>query len=236
MSDTARALDRATADAIARAFLPSRWPGNRWHYHYSRTKLGSDPLYPGVVDVLRGSTAPLLDLGCGIGLLAHALRASGIDLSYRGVDNHAAKIAQARRAAGNAGLRDVAFEVVDLAAGLPAHRGSVAILDVLQFVTPQVQGAILDAAIAMLVPGATLVLRTGLDDGSNRARLTRRIDVFSRMLGWMNAGPKRYPDAEALRARFETAGLTSEFTSLSGNTPFNNWRIVATKPAAARFS
>lgn len=231
MSDATRALDRHEAAAIAHAFLPSRWYGNRWHYYYSRSKLGSDPLYPGVIDALRGSDAPLLDLGCGIGLLAHALRAAGIRVPYRGVDNDKAKIAQARRAAGVAGLPDVGFDVVDLAAGMPTHRGSVAILDVLQFVPPQAQDAILDAAVAMLVPGATLVIRTGLDDGSRRARFTRRIDAMSRVLGWMNAGPKRYPAAETLRARFDAAGLRSEFTPLYGRTPFNNWRIVATKPA-----
>jgi 2-polyprenyl-3-methyl-5-hydroxy-6-metoxy-1,4-benzoquinol methylase len=221
----ARALDASTARNIARAFLPSRY-----HYHYTRAKLGSDPLYPGVVEALRGTRAPLLDLGCGIGLLAHALRAVGIDLPYRGVDNDAPKIAQARRAAQAAALPATTFEVVDLAAGMPAHQGSVAILDVLQFVPPEAQDGILDAAVAMLVPGATLVIRTGLDDGSWRARFTRRIDDLSRTLGWMNAGAKRYPDADALRARFEAAGLESEFTPLYGRTPFNNWRVVATRP------
>ena len=73
------------------------------------------------------------------------------------------------------------------------------------------------------------VIRTGLDDGSERARTTRRIDAISRTLGWMNAGPKRYPDAEALRARFDSAGLRSSFEPLYGNTPFNNWRVVATR-------
>ena len=220
-----RALGAGTAKAIARAFLPSRY-----HYHYARAKLGSDPLYPGVADALRGTDAPLLDLGCGIGLLAHALRAGGIALPYRGVDNDAPKIAQAQRAATNAGLPDVAFEVIDLAAGLPSHRGSVAILDVLQFVPPDAQDAILDAAVAMLVPGAKLVIRTGLDDGSWRARFTRRVDDFSRVLGWMNAGAKRYPDADALRKRFDAAGLESEFVPLYGRTPFNNWRVVASRP------
>ena len=61
--------------------------------------------------------------------------------------------------------------------------------------------------------------------------MTRAVDVFSRALGWMNAGPSRYPDADALRARFDAAGLSSEFTPLYGNTPFNNWRVVATRPA-----
>ncbi len=110
-----------------------------------------------------------------------------------------------------------------------AHRGSVAILDVLQFLPPEAQTRTLDAAMAMLTPGAKLVIRTGLDDGSRRARITRAVDVFSRVLGWMNAGPSRYPDADDLRARFAAAGLRAEFTPLFGNTPFNNWRVVATK-------
>jgi 2-polyprenyl-3-methyl-5-hydroxy-6-metoxy-1,4-benzoquinol methylase len=212
---------------IARAFLPERWYGSRYHYYYTRAKLRSDPLYPGVVDALRGTSAPLLDLGCGIGLLAHALRSSGVAMAYRGVDNDAGKVADAKRAAQAAGLRDVAFDVVDLAAGTPSHGGSVAILDVLQFVPPQAQDAILDAAIRMLSPEGVLVIRTGLEDGSARARTTRRIDALSKVVGWMNASPKRYPDEAALRARFEAAGLRAEFAPLFGNTPFNNWRIVA---------
>jgi 2-polyprenyl-3-methyl-5-hydroxy-6-metoxy-1,4-benzoquinol methylase len=222
-------LPPADALRIARAFLPARWYGNRYHYYYSRAKLRSDPLYPGVVEALRGSRAPLLDLGCGIGLLSHALRVAGVDIAYRGVDNDAAKIAQAMQAAARAGLQEVAFEVIDLAQGLPAHSGSVAILDVLQFVPVDAQDAVLDATISRIAEGGVLVIRTGLDDGSTRARTTRHIDAFSRALGWMNTGPKRYPDAEALRARLEAAGLRSTFTPLYGNTPFNNWRIVATR-------
>jgi 2-polyprenyl-3-methyl-5-hydroxy-6-metoxy-1,4-benzoquinol methylase len=229
MTTATQALDRASANTIARAFLPPHWYGSRWHYHYSRAKLGTDPLYPGVVSALRGTTAPLLDLGCGIGLLAHALRAACVELPYRGIDNDVAKILRARRAATKVRLRETTFDAIDIAADLPAHHGSVAILDVLQFVPPRAQDAILDAAIAMLAPGAKLVIRTGLDDGSSRARTTRRIDTLSRALGWMNSGPKRYPDAEVLRARFDAAGLQSEFTPLYGRTPFNNWRIVATR-------
>lgn len=230
-----RPLPRDQMRAIAEAFLPDRpWQGYR-DYFYTRAKLGSDPLYPGVCEALRGTTAPLLDLGCGLGLLAHALRAQGIALEYRGVDNDAGKIARARRAAARAELAGAAFATVDLARAppdrmTPAHRGSVALLDVLQFIPPDAQSRALDAAIAMLVPGAKLVIRTGLADGSGRARVTRAVDVLSRVLGWMNAGPSRYPDADDLRARFAAAGLRSEFTPLYGDTPFNNWRVVAVKP------
>ncbi len=226
---TIRPLPAASARAIAAAFLPTHPLGNRWDYFYSRSKLTSDPLYPGVSEALRGTDAPLLDMGCGLGLLAHTLHADGITLGYRGVDSDASKIRRARRAAIRIGLDDVAFDTVNLAQTLPAHCGSVAILDVLQFIPPAAQARALDAAIAMLVPGAKLVIRTGLDDGSGRARITRAVDIFSRVLGWMNATPRYYPEAEALRARLRGAGLQVEMTALYGNTPFNNWRIVATR-------
>lgn len=224
-----QALPREQAQAIAQAYRPQRLREGYWDYYYTRTKLGSDPLYPGVCAALRGTTAPVLDLGCGLGLLAHALRAQDIALPYRGVDNDAGKIARAQRAAARMQLSDVGFDTVDLAREQPEHRGSVTLLDVLQFIPPQAQARTLDAAVAMLVPGAKLVIRTGLADGSGRARVTRAVDVFSRALGWMNAGPSRYPDAGELRARFEAAGLQVEFTPLFGRTPFNNWRVVATR-------
>lgn len=229
-TDAAATMPSAQATTIARAFLPPQRLGNRAAYYYVRSKLASDPLYGGICATLRNSRAPLLDLGCGLGLLAHALRQAGLDLPYRGVDNDARKIALARTAAGRRQLGDVSFELLDLAAGVPAHQGNVALLDVLQFVSPQAQDQLLDAAIAMLTPGACLVLRTGLEDGSWRARVTRSVDSFSRWTGWMNAGPRRYPDPDDLRARFAAAGLHSEFSPLFGRTPFNNWRIVATKP------
>jgi SAM-dependent methyltransferase len=229
--DATPAFDAATAGRIASAFLPARWYGSRALWCYARAKLACDPLYPGVIGALRGCNAPLLDLGCGIGLLAHALRDAGLGMPYRGVDIDARKIARALRAASNAALRDVSFEAMDLSARMPAHAGSVTILDVLQFVSPAAQAAILDAAIAMLAPGARLVIRTGLDDGSARARTTRRIDVFSRKVRWMNAGPQAYPEPDALRARFDAAGLSSAFSPLYGRTPFNNWLVVAERPA-----
>ena len=201
MTAATRPLDAARARSIARAFLPASRVGNRWNYYYTRAKLGSDPLYPGVADALRGTRAPLLDLGCGLGLLAHTLREDGIALPYRGVDVDAKKIAQAQAVADRAGLHDAAFETVDLARGMPAHAGSVAILDVLQYVEPDVQARIVADAIAMLVPGARLVIRTGLDDGGRRLRLTRFADRFgcaSHPAGIVGAPPHREGRGETL--------------------------------------
>lgn len=225
-ADSGAALTRPDATAIARAFLPESRFGNRTSYYYVRSKLASDPLYDGICPLLAQSRLPLLDLGCGLGLLAHTLRQRGIALPYRGVDNDAAKIARARTAAQRRALKDVCFEHIDLAVSLPQHRGSIALLDVLQFLPPDAQSRLIDAAIAMLSRDGVLLIRTGLDDGSWRARFTRTIDSFSRWARWMNSGPRRYPCPDDLRARFAAAGLKAEFAPLSGRTPFNNWRIV----------
>ena len=224
-----RPLSAQRAQHIANAFLPGTLLGSRYHYYYARAKLRSDPLYPGVCNALRDATGPLLDLGCGLGLLAHALQEDGIGMRYFGVDNDHRKIASARRAAARAGLANAGFEALDLTRALPPHRGSVAILDVMQFLQPQRQRDVVDALVAMLQPGSRLVIRTGLDDGSRRARITRSTDVFARLVGWMNTAPVHYPETEMLRERFDAAGLRSTFAPLAGDTPFNNWLIVASR-------
>lgn len=234
MSDPARgggcgyASDRARR--IAHAFLPRRWFGNRYHYHYSVAKLRSDPLYPGVVAALEGTTAPLLDLGCGIGLLAHALRDAGSALPYLGVDVDAGKVARACDAAARARLAGVDFAVADLARTLPAHAGSVALLDVLQYLPDEAQSRLLQGAAAMLVPGARLVIRTGLVDGSPRSRATRVGDRLSNLVGWMRTPPRHHPTRAVLAQRLAAAGLAATFAPLHGNTPFNNWLVVASLP------
>ena len=229
MSVSATTLPFAAADArrIAEAFLPSFPLGNRYDYYYVRANLGSDPLYPGVLAALRDSSEPLLDLGCGLGLLAHALRFDGQTLAYRGVDNDAAKIARARRVADKCGFAQTRFDVVDLANTTPEHRGSVAILDVLQYLDAEGQRALIAKMAAMLTPGATLVIRSAIDDTTGRARTSRVTDRLANWIGWMQFRPRSYPTLDGLRAALVAAGLQAEFTPLYGNTPFNNWLIVA---------
>lgn len=213
---------------IAHAFLP-----NRYHYYYARSKLGSDPLYGGVSRALADTTAPLLDLGCGIGLLMHALPRFGRELRYLGVDNDAAKIASARDAAARTGCTLAAFDVVDLAHGFPPHRGSVAILDMLQFLTPEERSTLLRRAVDCLTPDARVVIRTGLADGNWRRHVTRAGDMFARFARWMNAAPKTYPTRMGLQGELSSLGLDIvDCAPLWGRTPFNNWLVVAALPSS----
>lgn len=233
MSDATRPMPREQALSIARAFLPKRPWGNRYDYYYTQTKLRTDPLYPGVLAALRGTTAPVLDLGCGLGLLAHALHADGQTLPYYGVDIDADKIRRGQQIAARSGIASARFEVVDLGARWPSHQGSVAILDVLQYLSHEVQAGMLQHVASMLTPGARLVIRSGLGDDSRRGRTTKVTDLLAHLAGWMQEVPKTYPTREGLETMLADAGLRAEFSPLYGNTPFNNWLIVAERIAPA---
>ncbi len=215
-------MNATLARRIASAFLPSRW-----HYHYTRSKLATDPLYDGVCAALSGATAPVLDLGCGIGLLVHCLRAQGLNFKYLGVDNDTGKVARAEQAAKVAQLHNAQFVRMDLGNEFPAHQGSVVILDVLQYLPPQLQNQFLTRACVCLIPGARLVIRTGMQGPGWRSKFTRAADLLARGIRWMNTGPKRYPTQAELEAVFATHGLRAQFRPLWGNTPFNNWLVIA---------
>ena len=82
-------------------------------------------------------------------------------------------------------------------------------------------------AAAMLPPGARLVIRSGLGDDTHRGRTTRITDRLAHLAGWMQEVPKRYPTRAELDSALGGAGLAVDFRPLYGNTPFNNWLIVA---------
>lgn len=216
-----------TARRIAGAFAPRRPWGNWWDYCYTRIKLRSDPLYPGVIEALRGTGAAVLDLGCGLGLFAHALRDAGLAQPYLGVDIDAAKITRGQRIATRSGLVDVTLQVHDLARGWPAHRGSVTILDVLQYLDAPTQQALLQDAAAMLGNDGVLVIRSTLAEDSQRGRTSLRADAWAHRIGWMQARPVHYPTAQGLTQVLTDAGLKVRLQPLYGNTPFNNWLLVA---------
>ena len=213
--------------AIASSFLP-----DQYRYWYSLSKLAMDPLYeaaPGAFD----EDESLLDLGCGIGLLLHCLRASGRNVPYIGVDTDAVKIGAARVASSRGGLANADFQVCDLSVQFPTHRGSVALLDVLQYLPQQAQGALLSQAAQCVSKQGKLVIRTGLADGTWRSAMTRATDRFGHRVGWMKTSFKAQPSAQEMRATLQRHGLHAEFKPLWGRTPFNNWLVIARRSTSA---
>lgn len=194
---------------------------SQWDRHYAASKLRTDPLYEALTADLAGSTLPLLDIGCGIGLSAHFLRSRGIDVAIQGLDYDARKIHSAREAAAAAGLADVSYEPHDAREGLPDHHGNVCILDILQFFDPTAQETLLRLAASRVAPGGLLLIRSGIRDDSWRFKITVAGDLLAKATRWMKAAPSHYPtraDFERILGPFGAL----EITPLWGKTPFNN--------------
>ena len=159
---------------------------SRWYRGYVKSKLCTDPLYPAVQAELAGSGQPLLDLGCGLGLLAFYLRHHGFKPAILGIDYDQRKVATARKIA-DAHYPDTEFRHGDAREGIPQFQGSVTILDILQFFQPSEQEQLLRNAARSVAPGGQLVIRSGLLDDSWRFRITHAGDLLARATFWMKA-------------------------------------------------
>ena len=203
-----------------------------WDKFYVPSKLKSDPVYEAVARELVGSPLPVLDIGCGLGLLTHYLREVGNPAPMTSFDSDRRKIASAQAMARMAGYRDVTFTVGDARRDLPAHLGHVVILDILQFMTPAERDALLRLAATRVAPGGKFIIRSCLRDDSRRFRLTVLGDWLAKATLWMKQAPVAYPSGSELTEVLGSAGLVVSIRPLWGATPFNNHLIVAQRPAA----
>ncbi|HEY6942357.1 class I SAM-dependent methyltransferase [Dokdonella sp.] len=199
-----------------------------WHRDYARAKVRMDPVYAAVADVVDDDT-PLLDIGCGLGLLGFYLRERGWRGTYLGLDFDATKIAEARHAA--RGESGIAFDD-GTAQRLPSFRGHVTLLDVLHYLERDEQAALLREAAARLAPGSALVVRSVLRDRGWRFRATVLEEWFLHALRWMRSPARHYPLRAELEQPLLDAGLAVDVHPLWGNTPFNSFVIVARRPGS----
>lgn len=204
--------------------IAALYPG-KWDHHYVGSKLRHDPLYDAVYEELRQSPEPLLDLGCGLGLLALYLRLRGLDFPIRGLDYDDRKTRSATDAVAESGVPAIDFQHHDARGGLPDHAGNVTILDILQFFTPTEQETLLRLAAERVSPGGKLVIRTGLRDDSWRFKITVAGDILAKATLWMKAAPTHYPAADDFQRILSPFGQV-KILPLWGGTPFNNHLVV----------
>jgi SAM-dependent methyltransferase len=191
----------------------------RW---YARSKLATDPLYDAVACRLRGHAHPVVDVGCGIGLMAFHLREQGFAQPIIGIDHDAAKIAEASRAAYD-GIR---FTTGDARDAIPAGC-SVLLLDVLHYFNAEEQVRILENVASAVPLGGVAIIRDAVRDGSWRYRATYAAEIFARGVQWIRAERLHFPTKERIVGAFD--GFDVEMTPLWGATPFNNYLFVFTK-------
>ncbi len=210
----------------------SRLYDYQWFRVYSRIKLKTDPLYEGVYEALARRSGPILDLGCGLGLLAFYLKEKGLPNTVYGVDYDEGKIRAASKIAAEH-YPEVKFFHGDLRQKFPPFQGNVAVLDILQFFKPDEQKIILQKVAQCIMPGGILIIRNALRDDSWRFRVTAWGDSFARWTFWMKASAVYYPEADKVDEILRSEGLVGEFRPLWGKTPFNNYLILFRRPVTS---
>ncbi len=196
-----------------------------------RGKLRSDPVYAAVWQVLKDSSQPVLDVGCGIGLLAFCLREQGFAPPVVGIDFDAQKIAQAQSIAARAYL-DLKFAVGDvLLTG--DFCGSVVLLDVLHYLPAARQKPLLDHLASLIAPGGLCIIRATPRDESWRFRVTQFEEFLLHAIRWMKSRAAHYPAMEDILAPFRARGFACEVRPLWGRTPFNSHLFVFRAPAVS---
>lgn len=202
-----------TANDLAEQ-IAARFP-TRFLRIYVRMKIRTDPVYAAVFERVRGSGEPLLDVGCGIGILALYLRARGFSAPIRCIDHDQRKVAIAKRV-----VPDATFEVGDARAAIDSG-GTIVLLDLLHYFKAGEQSRILDAAART---ATTVIVRDAIRDGSWRYRFTFAQEMFSRLVRWLRAERLHFPARDDVTGPF--AGFDAEVVPLYGRTPFNNYLFV----------
>ena len=192
---------------------------------YVRWKVRTDLAYSAARDALRGRTTPLIDLGCGVGLLPLYLREHGHTAPMVGIDFDQRKIDVARKAAQR--YEGIEFIAGDAREPLPRGR-DVVLLDILHYFDSVSQQTILTNAASA---GEMVVIRQGIRDGSWRHRLTAIVDGLARVFRWMKAERLNFPTRTEIEAPF--TDFDAEVRPLWGKMPYNSYLFVFRRRATA---
>ena len=206
--------------------------GARWLRHYVSSKLRSDPVFPAAFELLSESRQPILDVGCGVGLLGFYLRERGSDAAVVGVDTDGRKIRQGVAAA-KTRYGGIEFIEQDARKELPQFQGNVALLDVLHYVAPADQARLLGELAARVAPSGLLLLRDAPREQTARFWATYVGEVFAQTISWNIGAPLHFPTRESITAAFNEAEFTREERPAWGGTPFNNRLFIFRRRSVA---
>jgi len=233
----------ATRQLARRAARHYRSAGIYMRYH-TRGKLAGDPMFrallsPGLIP----DQARLLDLGCGAGLLVAWLAAAQEALaagewpaetppprpaSYLGLELMERDVRLARRVVAAWPGAHVAQD--DLRTARLPESDVIFLLDVLHYIEPESQDALLGRVASALAPGGRLILRVGDAGAGRRFRFTMAVDrLVCRWRGLRLPALYGRPLVE-WQNRLVQLGFRVECRAMSEGTPFANVLLIAHRP------
>lgn len=197
---------------------------------FARGKMSGDPAYATVLAQLPDQ-GTLLDVGCGEGYLLALARAAKPELDLVGLDHDPRRVTLARQAL--AGEPRLELLVGDLRDHALLRASMITCLDVLHYMPPEQQDAVLARLAACLAPGGLLLLRDGQADGGLRTSVLRLFETVAVAIGRHRGDGVFFRSADALRDALEAMGLEVEVAPCHDGTPFANLLFAARKPPEA---
>ncbi|MEO8045085.1 MAG: class I SAM-dependent methyltransferase [Spartobacteria bacterium] len=220
----------ATAHEDACARVAARF-GERWLRIYAGRKLRSDPIFPAAYELLGASNQPLVDIGCGVGLLAFYLRERNFLPPISGLDRDGRKIERARVVASQGDYRDLEFVERDVSEPF-TRSGNIVLFDLLHYLPPHAQASLLARLAQRVAPGGTLVIRDCPHDHNARFWLTNLAERFAQGTTWNMKATLHFPTREEIFSPFAENQFSRTVRPLWGRTPFNNHLFIFRRHAA----
>jgi SAM-dependent methyltransferase len=236
---------RSQSALLAEACQPYRKAG-LFAYFFARSKLRRDPVYRAILErgLLLGRSR-ILDLGCGQALLTAWLRAAAHvfdrghwpeawpaaprPLSTRGIELMARDVARAHTALGanadvvTGDIRSIEFGAAD----------AVVVLDVLHYMAPDAQRAVLERVRRALPPKGLLLLRVCDTRAGLRYHYTQWVDKIVMLSRGHSFVATHCRSVDEWQSVLRECGFDSVAQPMSQGTPFANVLLIAHATVAA---
>lgn len=186
-----------------------------------------DPVYAEIARRLDGSDRPLLDIGCGVGILSFYLRERALDVPIHGIDLDEEKLSWARRV-GDRHYEGLRFEC-ERVESIDEIPGNAVVLDVVHYMGIAERTRLLESIAGRMNPGARLLMRTPLREGGWRDRVSSAAERAARVIGWNRMKGLHSPTREEIEAIFPESRFVGVTAPLWGWTPFNGVLLEYTR-------
>lgn len=234
--------ERSFRDALVDAASTPYRQAGPFAWHFARGKVRNDPAYLGILRLgLIAPSARVLDLGCGQGLIASTLLAADTlrraeawpagwpaapaGVQVRGMELMPRDVERARQA-----LADrVTIEQQDIRTADYGAADAIVILDVLHYLTPSDQEAVLARVHTALSSDGVLVLRVGDAGAGLPFRMSLWVDRIVTFVRGHRIAAMHCRTLPEWTALLERLGFVVTAVPMSAGTPFANVLLVGRK-------